>query len=87
MRDDKGVFYYPNAANKKERMYVRRNEDGDIEFRLWNADYPEIWERHGWLDLDLIKRAAEMYAGKSGDDPKKLYDIHVARAVLNDAEK
>lgn len=87
MRDDSGVFYYPNAANKKERMYVRRNEDGDVEFRLWNRDYPEIWERHGWLDMDMIKRAAKMYQGKSGDDPLKLYDIHVARAVLKDAGK
>jgi hypothetical protein len=51
------------------------------------VDYPEIWERHGWLDMDMIKRAAEMYQGKSGDDPLKLYDINVAMAVLKDAGK
>ncbi|MDQ7031846.1 MAG: hypothetical protein Q9M37_03900 [Desulfonauticus sp.] len=77
-----GPFYYPNPLDKRERMYVRENEDGQIEFRLWHRDHPEIWEQHGWLDLEIIKKAAKLYAGK--DNPLKLYDIVVARAVLKD---
>ncbi|MFO7817504.1 MAG: hypothetical protein ACQES5_09020 [Thermodesulfobacteriota bacterium] len=87
MRDDKGFYYYPNANSKKERMYVRKNEDGGVEFRLWNADYPEIWEKHGWLDMDMIRRAADMYKDKNKDNPLDLYDINVARAVLKEAER
>jgi hypothetical protein len=82
MRDHKGLYYYPNPANKKERMYVREN-DGVIEFRLWNQDHPEIWEKHGWLDMDIIRRAARMYKGK-GDNPLKLYDLDIARALLRE---
>ena len=63
-------------------MYVREN-DGMIEFRLWNQDHPEIWERHGWLDMDIIRRAARMYKGK-GDNPLKLYDLDIARVLLRE---
>lgn len=75
-----GPYYYPNPKNKKERMYVRDN-GGSIEFRLWHQDHPNIWEKHGWLDMDLIKRAAEMYEN-SRQNPLDLYDINVARALL-----
>ncbi len=87
MQNEKECFYYPNPANKKERMYVRENDEGDIEFRLWNADYPEVWERHGWLDLDMIHRAVEIYESKHGDNPLELYDANIARAVIQDTRK
>ncbi|WP_456324059.1 hypothetical protein [Desulfonauticus submarinus] len=77
-----GPFYYPNPLDKRERMYVRENEDGQIEFRLWHRDYPHVWEEHGWLDLEIIKNAVKLYKGK--DNPLKLYDIVVAKAVLKD---
>ncbi len=85
MRDPKGTYYYPDPGNKKERMYVRENE-GSIEFRLWNQDYPEVWTRHGWLDLDIVKRAAAMYADKK-KNPLKLYDLDVARSLLKFGKK
>lgn len=75
-----GDFYYPNPKNKKERMYVRDNE-GSIEFRLWHQDHPQIWDKHGWLDMDIINRAAGMYQ-KKDENPVKLYDIHIAKALL-----
>jgi hypothetical protein len=75
-----GSYYYPDPKNKKERMYVRDNQ-GIVEFRLWHQDHPQVWEKHGWLDMDLIKRAAGMYE-KSKPDPLELYDMDVARALL-----
>jgi hypothetical protein len=75
-----GSYYYPDPKNKKERMYVRDN-GGSIEFRLWHQDHPHIWEKHGWLDMDLIKRAVEMY-DNSRQNPLELYDMNVARALL-----
>ena len=82
MKIPDGPFYYPNPANKKERMYVREDEDGQIEFRLWHQDHPRIWAEHGWLDLGIIKKALSLYKGK--DNPLKLYDLEVAKAVLRD---
>ncbi len=76
----RGLYYYPDPRNKKERMYVRDNE-GTVEFRLWNQDHPRIWEKHGWLDMDIIRRAVEMYEG-SKQSPLQLYDLQVARALL-----
>lgn len=81
-----GPFYYPNPANKKERMYVRKNELGEIEFRLWNQDYPHIWEQHGWLDLEIIKKALALY-DKKQYNPLELYDLRVAKVVLKEWEE
>ncbi|MFO7728592.1 MAG: hypothetical protein R6X11_09720 [Desulfonatronovibrio sp.] len=80
MNIPQGAYYYPNPKNKKERMYVRDNE-GTIEFRLWHQEHPQVWEKHGWLDMDIIKRAAGIY-DNSGQNPLELYDISVARALL-----
>lgn len=87
MQDQEGLYYYPYPGNKRIRMYVRE-QDGNIEFRLSNADYPEIWERHGWLDMDIIRRGAEMFAErKSKSDPLKIYDLETARYLLREAKK
>ncbi|WP_028575253.1 hypothetical protein [Desulfonatronovibrio hydrogenovorans] len=80
MKVPQGPYYYPNPKNKKERMYVREN-DGSIEFRLWHQDHPQIWDKHGWLDMDIVKRAAGMYE-KKGQNPLELYDQDIARALL-----
>ncbi len=61
-------------------MYVRNNQ-GNIEFRLWHQDHPQIWEKHGWLDMDIIRRAVGMYENKK-QSPLQLYDMEVARALL-----
>ncbi len=81
MRDDKGLYYYPNVSSKQERMYVREN-DGVIEFRLWSQRSPEVWERHGWLDLDIIQRAAAMQKERGGTVPLEIYDIESAKFLI-----
>ncbi len=81
MKDNKGLYYYPNPASKQERMYVRMN-DGAIEFRLWNSQNPEIWERHGWLDMSIIQRAAAMQQQRGGKAPLEIYDLDSAKFLL-----
>ena len=87
MQDKDGIFYYPYPENKRIRMYVRE-QGGTIEFRLSNIDHPEIWERHGWLDMDIIKRSAKMYEERGSKvDPTKIYDLETARYLLKEARK
>jgi hypothetical protein len=80
MKDNNGLYYYPNPLNKKFRMYVRQEGD-EVFFRLWNAEEPALWQDHGWVPYGAICKAAEMYAGKT-IDPKQAYDINVAKALL-----
>ncbi len=83
MHDDTGHYYYPNPADKKVRMYVRECPDapGEVEFRLFSAENPEIWERHPWLTRDVVIEAAKMY-DKPDREPLALYDLGVAKALL-----
>ncbi|MEJ5242234.1 MAG: hypothetical protein WHT64_01580 [Desulfomicrobiaceae bacterium] len=88
MRTPSGVFYYPVPGNKRIRMYVRER-DGVVEFRLYNPDYPEIWERHGWLDMDLVQRGAQLFRKERSKDldPARLYDLKVAKALLEEERR
>lgn len=87
MKDENGLFYYPNPADTNTRMYVRQGDEG-LEFRLWRSDHPEVWERHGWLAYDVLEAAAGVYKERgSASDPLVLYDVNVARALLRDAER
>lgn len=83
MKDERGIYYHPSLQNKNTRMYVRDN-NGIIEFRLWSADEPIIWEKHQWLPYDVIEKAAEMYKAErdSERNPTALYDIEVAKNLL-----
>lgn len=84
MQDQLGIYYYPDPNDKKSRVYVRKQED-DIAFRLWRADHPDVWDRHGWMPYQAIVQAAEMYKGMGRDaDPLLLYDISVAKVLLKD---
>lgn len=86
MHQPEGPFYYPYPGNKRIRMYVRDHE-GVIEFRLHNVDHPEIWESHGWLDMDIIKRGAKMFADRGGQaDPIQIYDQETARFLIKEAQ-
>ncbi len=81
MKDDKGLYYYPFPVNKKVKMYVKR--DGSIMyFRMWNQDDPQMWEEHGWVPWQAIKKAIAMYKGE-GFDPKLAYDIDVATTLVS----
>jgi len=80
MKDEHGLYYYPNPLQKQFRMYVREL-DGEIQFRMWNAQDPELWEQHGWVSYQAILEAAEIYDGKTLD-PKQAYDIEIARALV-----
>ncbi|MDL2210039.1 hypothetical protein LJC26_04465 [Desulfovibrio sp. OttesenSCG-928-O18] len=87
MRDDLGFYYYPNPADTRGRVYVRQGENG-IEFRLWHAEYPMVWEKHEWVPQAALEAAAAMYRnGGKGSDPMALYDVAVAKALLKEAER
>jgi len=87
VQDKDGIYYYPYPENKRIRMYVRE-QDGNIEFRLSNTDHPEIWERHGWLDLDIIRRGAKMLEERGSKvDPTNIYDLETAHYLLKEARK
>jgi hypothetical protein len=82
MKDERGLYYYPAPSNQRVRMYVKEAE-GVVWFRLWNAADPTLWEQHDWVPYAAILRAAKMYDGKNFD-PRRAYDIEVARALLQE---
>jgi hypothetical protein len=88
MRDERGLYYHPQPGNPKARVYVRAGNGDEVEFRLWQADYPEVWEKHEWISLDVIRQAAQLYRGREDGsvrgDPLALYDESVARALLQE---
>lgn len=88
MQDERGLYYHANAGDPGSRVYVRRGPDGEVEFRLWDASHPGIWERHPWLSMAVIREAAALYASQGGtaQDPIRIYDLAVARALLAEAE-
>ncbi len=63
-------------------MYVREAE-GIIWFRLWSADDPDLWEKHGWVPYGAIKQAAAMYKGDKFL-PNRAYDIEVAKMLVKE---
>ena len=84
MKDTLGIYYYPSPMEKRVRMYVRKRY-GQVEFRLWNSEHPEIWERHDWMPYDAIEAAAAEYKKRgAGTDPLELYDLGVAKRLLAD---
>ncbi len=82
MKDERGIYYYPNLQNKKVRMYVRRTK-GEISFRLLNSDDPGLWEEHGWLPYEAIKQATALNKNKDFDS-KQVYDINMAKVLLDE---
>ena len=85
MKDDKGLYYYPFPLNKRVRMYVREL-GGEIGFRMWNSDDPQLWEEHGWIPYSAITQARAIYEVKDFD-PKQAYDIQIARALINEDKR
>jgi hypothetical protein len=84
MKDERGVYYTPSLQHPEVRMYVRDNE-GEIEFRLYNPDEPVIWEKHPWVPYPAIEAAAVMFREKNTDrNPLALYDLDIARKLLDE---
>lgn len=84
MKDDNGLYYYPDPADHSSRVYVREGAGG-IEFRLWRSEHPEVWEKHGWLAYEVVEAAAQMYKERgTGADPLTLYDYNVAQALVKE---
>ncbi len=82
MKDEQGLYYYPFPGNHKVRMYVRA-VGHEVCFRIWNADDPAMWEQHGWVPYGAVRQAADMYR-PDAFDPRRAYDINVARALLEE---
>ena len=66
MKDERGLYYYPNVANKRFRTYVKE-DGGQIWFRLYNAADPKLWDAHGWVPHGAIEKAAAHYSGNQFD--------------------
>lgn len=86
MKDKNGLYYHAQAGNPNARVYVRKGKNEEIEFRLWEASHPEVWESHGWLPLSVIREAAKLYQKERNpdSDPTKLYDANIAAALLRE---
>ena len=86
MKDELGLYYHPQAGNPLTRVYVRRGPDGEVEFRLWHAEHPDVWDRHPWLNMAVLRNASGLYRQERAGaaDPAKLYDLSVARALLRE---
>ncbi len=86
MRDERGLYYHAQAGNPHVRVYVRHGEDGGVEFRLWEADHPEVWDRHPWLPHAVIREAASLYRAERNPDadPMRLYDLAIAKTLLGE---
>lgn len=86
MKDELGLYFYPTLQTRTVRMYVRENA-GQVEFRMWSADNPEIWDKHGWVPHQAVVQAASLYRETGSDrNPLALYDLDVARVLIRDGE-
>ncbi|MBQ7456913.1 MAG: hypothetical protein IJS54_04860 [Desulfovibrio sp.] len=84
MKDERGLYYFPNPTDHTIRTYVRRSATGDIEFRLWKDNMPEVWEKHPWITHDVVRRANDLYH-KERDakaDALHIYDASIAKVLL-----
>ncbi len=86
MQDDRGVYYHPFPRNRQTRVYVKKSK-GTIWFRLWSSRTVELWDEHGWVPHNAIKKAASMFGNNNNFDPGVVYDIEVARELIRIAEK
>ncbi len=85
MEDSRGKYYLPRPSLPAVRMYVRRGADGSVEFRMWDAEHPEVWEKHRWITMDVIAMAAGLFQERDPSwKPEKIYDLSVAEALLRE---
>ena len=88
MEDDKGLYYFPNPRLPQVRVYVRRGEDGGVEFRMWDAEHEEVWEKHNWVAMEVIQAAVELFSQSHDNNwhPESIYDANIAEALLREKE-
>jgi hypothetical protein len=88
MKDERGLYYHPAPQFKSRRMYVREDASGGIEFRLWSGEDPQVWETHPWIPRTVIEVAVRLGQAEGrdmhGQNPLDLYDLAVARRLLDD---
>jgi len=83
VKDELGLYYYPSMQTRDVRMYVRQNQEGAVEFRMWNAQMSEVWAKHEWIPYEVVQTAARMYKNEHRN-PLALYDLDVARRLIED---
>ncbi len=88
MKDERGLYYHAQPGNPKIRVYVREGANGEVEFRLWEMEHPEVWERHPWLPFNVIRDAAALYREERNKEvnPLILYDLAVAESLLKESK-
>ncbi|HSO67129.1 MAG TPA: hypothetical protein VLP30_04655 [Desulfatirhabdiaceae bacterium] len=84
MKDDNGLYYYPNPVNKQIKMYVHKKND-EIWFRMMKADDPKMWDEHGWVPYDAVVQASRLAENKKFD-PLLVYDIQIARELIREEQ-
>ena len=84
MEDERGVYYLMIPGNPDARVYARYGDDGEIQFRCWEREHPEVWENHQWLSMNIIRKAAALYKKERNPnaDPCRVYDEAIARNLL-----
>lgn len=84
MRDERGHYYHAQAGNPRVRVYVRKGPGGEIEFRLYDTQLPEVWDKHEWLNYDTIAQASKLYQSErdASANPLRIYDLAIARNLL-----
>ncbi len=89
MEDSRGLYYNPQPSMPAVRVYVRRAEDGSIEFRMWDDEHPEVWEKHQWINMEVISMAAQLFSQEHDNSwqPTRIYDSTVAEALLIEQER
>ncbi len=84
MKDERGKYYTPSLQHPEVRMYVRDN-NGSIEFRLYNPNEPIIWENtSGYPTMRSSRPQTCIKERDSGRNPMALYDLDIAKKLLSE---
>ena len=58
----------------------------EVCFRMWNADDPEMWEKHGWVPYGAVQEASGMFKRRDKFDPQRAYDLDLALTLLRESK-
>jgi hypothetical protein len=85
LKDQRGHYYYPFPENKRVRMYVQQ-VGPEVCFRMWNADDPKMWEKHGWVPYGAVQEASGIFKRRDKFDPQRAYDLDLALTLLRESK-